>query len=218
MTAMPQALSGMEDHATLARDYTQWVEQHASNEQLEALNRYSGGNIYQKWNPNMRGQSSQWGALEEKDLQQIDALKSLISESPPLRSPVDVLRGVSDPDAVFGSDLMAPGSTFQDNAFISTTMNDAVRAQYAGLGEGASISVRVPKGVRAAVVNSEGQIVLAPGTEFRVVTDRWVQTIRDQEGYDMLMAENLPADALKRQFEKYNIMSRHREIVVEVVA
>lgn len=205
-------LSGTQAHSGLSSDYSRWMGANATPEQQEAFIRYTTTSAYQKWNPYLRGQAAD---VTEKDLEQIRIVRKMIEESPPLESPVAAYRGLKDPDAVFGS-TMEKGTVIQDDAFISTTMDNEILDYYKGEG-GASISVRVPEGTRVAVAETEGQLVLAPGTRFKVVSDKDVEEILNQGDYDYLAGQGYSPEEFREKLVQYRVIRTYREIVLEVI-
>ena len=145
-------------------------------------------------------------------------MQDMIDSSPPTTSPLDTFRGIKDPDAVFGPEPMKAGSSFTDNAFVSTTMDDSILEYYKGAeAGGAHISIRVPTGTRVGVAETEGQVVLGQGTNFRVVSDRMVTEVVNQADYDYLAGQGLSPAEFQEKLKLYKVTRTYRKIELEVV-
>lgn len=221
LTGKPaRVLHGTEDHADLSRRYRSWRDSNGSEAQNAAFERYTRTTAYQKWNATLRGQATDID-MSPKDFEQMDELRALLRDSPPLESDVAVSRGIQDPRATFGPDAMQPGTVIRDDAFVSTTMDREVMDYYknAGTGNdgGAVVSINVPKGTRVGVAESEAQILLSPGTEFRVVSDTMVREIVSQADYDFVKAEGLSPSDFEAKLQRYHIVRDYRHVVLEVI-
>lgn len=221
LTGKPaRVLHGTEDHADLSRRYRSWRDSNGSEAQNAAFERYTRTTAYQKWNATLRGQATDID-MSHKDFEQMDELRALLRDSPPLESDVAVSRGIQDPRATFGPDAMQPGTVIRDDAFVSTTMDREVMDYYknAGAGNdgGAVVSINVPKGTRVGVAESEAQILLSPGTEFRVVSDTMVREIVSQADYDFVKAEGLSPSEFEAKLQRYHIVREYRHVVLEVL-
>lgn len=213
----PESPAAAASHQDLASAYGSWLDTHATEDQVEAFQRYTRTSAYERWNPYLRGQH---GDLSQKDLRQIEYLNDLIQGSDPLRSSITVNRGIKDPDNVFGSALMRGGTEFRDNAFVSTTMDDAIMDYYRG-GGGAVVNIRVPAGTRVAVADTEGQVLLGPGTRFRVISDKMTDVIRDPDGYKILLEDKARKGWTDAEFRKqairWEVITEERLVELEVI-
>jgi cell division septum initiation protein DivIVA len=138
-----------------------------------ALYGYSGGDF--NWaNPRLRGGPMPYGTddaqLADTD-EQIAAMRRAFKAAPALKRPVEVWRGVADPEAMFGPVGSKVGKVFRDKAFTSTSTSQA-RAGHFGQ---AQIRIRVPAGAKViALGREEMELLLRDGARFRVVSDAMV--------------------------------------------
>lgn len=167
----------------------------------EAIGVYQS-QYYQEINAIMRGGHD--GSPER--MAQIDDIKTALDASP-LREPIVVHRGFTDPRKVFGgawNDHDVTGLTWQDDAFASTTADPRVAKKFAATSGGPVIMrMTVPAGTgairlsdmappdrRPSRVKHEAEVLLGP-QQMRVVADHGL----DERGVRMIDVEVIPAVA-----------------------
>lgn len=209
------ALEGMDAHTALATSYSAWMDDNATPEQKAAFQLYTMTSVYKQWNPYLRGQGQE--GIDEKDIEQIRNLDSLIAQSDGAESDILVYRGIRDANSVFGTQAAA-GTIIVDDAFVSTTMDHGIKERYAGAdASGAVMTIKIPQGTPIAVAKTEGQVLLPTRTKMKIVSDQTVEQIVDQAGYDMLLDMGFTGDELQERLELYKVVQVTRTIEAEVV-
>ena len=155
-------------------DFKDWGKKLSRQERL-ALLTYQGGEFRQINNAlRSSGEPPKKYAKTVKDLDAAIAKKAIGAD-------VTVYRGMnlSDPAARAVVDKWEPGATFQDKAYISTSLDRKLTHETFADPSGATIEIRVPKGSHGAYMNaandnphlaSEKELLLPRSTQYRVVS------------------------------------------------
>jgi hypothetical protein len=129
-------------------------------------------------------------AERQKYIADIGTFKAAIGKARPFTSDVKLLRGVSNPEKIFGPVGSSTGKSFTDKGFSSATSNMGVADSYShGFGgKTALITIHAPKGSKALKVDPDvwkqaktkkGQTppdvlqeyTFAPGTSYKILAD-----------------------------------------------
>jgi hypothetical protein len=132
------------------------------------------GNNFKNMNESLReGRSSSWGDTDRQVADLASALRRYR-----LRQDVLTYRGVYSGDRAFG-DLWAKedmtGVEWSDRGFFSTSVREDEARKHTR--RGALMRVKIPAGTGAGRVGpwDEAEVLLPPGTQFRVVADHGMQ-------------------------------------------
>lgn len=182
----PVTYTRREDRAAAAQQATsthgEWAKG-LSKEQGKALDTYIGED-YKDVNKSLRdgkNPANHPGLVEHMD--------AAIAAAPPLPHDAVMYRGIGPGLAK----QLQPGATFEDKAYVSTSINRHVAENFA---EDAMIEMHVPKGTKAAAVDamhpgqgdkSENEYILPRGSKFKVTGRR-----RGEGGNDIITMELVP--------------------------
>ncbi len=155
----------------------------------KALDVYS--NDAQRINDQLR--SGEPSVRTERTARQIDH----VMDRSPLRSDIEVHRGVTDGEKVFGSRLSGnlAGAEWSETAFVSTTANRRVATEFAGMHGNANppvvMRITARKGTGAVTMSSWGngtalggqaEVLLPRGLKLRVTADHGVNPVEGIDG------------------------------------
>lgn len=134
--------------------------------QVKALEGYSDGD-YQFINEGLRDGEIVLGAKSEADEKQATAIQAAIDKNTVGQQYVG-FRGIGDSKLAKQIAGMAPGQTFSDNAFVSTSLVADVARGFAGASN-VEFHITVPSGSHAVgLAGEEGEILLGGGSTFRI--------------------------------------------------
>lgn len=161
-----------------------------SEDEHRAIGLYKAG---MTWSQDLRA-----GRASEYTMERVNQVKSLIAKQVPFAEPVALYRGLSR--QFVGQDLaVLVGTVMKDEGIVSTSLDKETAGLFAGTSGGVLLEIICPAGTRALSVNhgmladqsaypaeyrippqvlgNEAEMVLAPGTAFKVlqVTRRKVE-------------------------------------------
>ena len=149
--------------------------------EADAIMEYTGGG-YEDINGHLRfGDKHEFGYLDRPVVDEsIKGLDAVFEKIPPLERPVEVKRGVSNSNKMFGAVGSRVGKEFTDKGYVSTTHHASERygsIEFGGTDK-ADLSIVLPKGAKGfqpithgQFGDKEGEVLLPRGSRFKVVKD-----------------------------------------------
>lgn len=148
------------------------------NYDKKATRAYISGSYQQINGYNRHGPESQLPQDREILKQRSETLDSMIKSAPPLKHDIEVERGVSGADDVFGPLGSRTGKVFIDKGFTSTSTDPNAKYTFTRKVDRAHIKIRIPAGSHVLRMeakpgdDSEKEILLNRGSRFRVISDK----------------------------------------------
>lgn len=161
------------------------ITAHLSPKHQEALMRYAdpeasgggGGAVYLSVNGHLRNREE----LSSEDKKIFAQMKEAFDQAPPLHKDVTAYRGAwLDPDTIA---KLKPGGTFQDKAFVSTSMNPKTAKAFSsdemspgGDEQPCHFTMKIPKGTKAIPISdipnvmypNEKELLLDKSAKFKI--------------------------------------------------